>query len=108
MMKDHLTEKHSGNYKSEITLTDIKALRVKETKRIKALQAKERGIRPEVQVLQDSSSANTQKNLSGKVVSDFKSLKNYFTSLSIFCQTAYHYFSFLKLSKEVKLARAKC
>ena len=74
MMKDHLTEKHSGNYKSEITLADIKALRVKETKRIKALQAKERGIRPEVQVLQDSS-ANTQKNLGGKVVSDFKSLE---------------------------------
>ena len=74
MMKDHLTDKHSGNYKSEITLADIKALRVKETKRIKALQAKERGVRPEVQVLQDSSS-NTQKNLGGKVVSDFKSLK---------------------------------
>ena len=106
-MKDHLTEKHSGNYKSEITLADIKALRVKETKRIKALQAKERGVRPEVQVLQDSS-ANTQKSLGGKVVSDFKSLKNYFTSLSIFCQTAHHDFSFLKLSKEVKFARAKC
>ena len=73
-MKDHLTDKHSGNYKSEITLADIKALRVKETKRIKALQAKERGVRPEVQVLQDSS-ANTQKSLGGKVVSDFKSLK---------------------------------
>ena len=67
-MKDHLTEKHSGNYKSEITLTDIKALRVKETKRIKALQVKERGARPEVQQVQESS-ANTQKNLGGKVVS---------------------------------------
>ena len=88
-------------------MADIKALRVKETKRIKALQAKERGVRPEVQVLQDSF-ANTQKNLGGKVVSDFKSLKNYFHSLSIFCQTAYHDSSFLKPSKKVKLARANC